>query len=279
MTEITFVKTRYHYMPYDDFFRLVELSGFPIIFVDELNVSQHGVFILSPMNGEVRPHLDNHMHEPRNAHIILWNLERPDGSAGSVGQYAESNRQLIYQRYVDEVWCSDRRMAEETTLRYVTLGSDERLGHPGDGIKRYHFCHLSYEVPRRQTIYKFFDRPYIGPNCWPPERDQVLWASKFALNVHQDQHPFQEPLRFALFAAYGLPIISETIYDSYPWSDEFMIFAGYDQLVPTLRNALADDYRKYREMGLRARERMCHEFQFRKMVEQAVSESYGKNWR
>ncbi len=279
MTDITFVKTRHHYQPYDDFFRLVEVSGFPTIFVDELDVRQHGVFIVSPVNGEWRPHIENHKNEQRNAHLIVWNLERPSGSEGSVGHYGESNRQLIYQRHADEIWVSDRWLAHETTLRFVPLGSDERLGHPGDGSKRYHFCHLSYEVPRRQTIYKMFDKPFIGPNSWPPERDQVLWSSKFALNVHQDQHPFQEPLRFALFAAYGLPIISETIYDSYPWSEEFMIFAGYDSLVTTMRNALADDYRKYREMGLRARERMCHEFQFRKMVEQAVSESYGRNWR
>ena len=276
---IRFVKTRHHYMPYDDLFRLIEVSGFETIYVDELNPSEHGVFIVSPMNGEFRPHMDNHMYKRRNAHIILWNLERPDGSAGSVGSYGESNRELIYSRNVDEVWCSDRRMAEETTLRFVPLGSDEGLGTPGDGNKRYYFCHLSYEVPRRQTIYKQFDRPFIGPNSWPPERDQVLWSSKFALNVHQDHHPFQEPLRFALFAAYGLPIISETIYDSYPWSDEFMIFAGYDHLARTLREALGDDYRKYRDMGLRARERMCHEFNFRQQVELAVSQSYGRNWR
>ncbi len=278
-TSIVFVKTRHEYMPYADLFKLVELSGFPVIYVDQLDVSQHGVFIVSPMNGEFRPHLDNHRSKQRNAHIILWNLERPSGSAGSVGHYGESNRELIYNRYVDEVWCSDRRMAEETTLRFVPLGSDERLGHPGDGSKRYHFCHLSYEVPRRQTIYKHFEKAYIGPNSWPPERDQVLWSSKFALNVHQDQHPFQEPLRFALFAAYGLPIISETIYDSYPWSDEFMIFAGYDNLVSKMREVLADDYRKYKDMGLRARERMCGEFNFRKQVELAVEQSYGKNWR
>lgn len=279
MTDIFFVKTRHHYQPYDDFFRLVELSGFPTIFVDELDFRQHGVFIVSPVNGEWRPHVDNHKHEQRNAHLIVWNLERPDGSEGSIGRYGESNRQLIYNFQADEIWVSDRRLAEMTTLRFVPLGSHEGLGQLRDGQKQYHFCHMSYEVPRRQTIYKMFDRPFVGPNSWGDERNRVLQASKFALNVHQDHHPFQEPLRFALFAAYGLPIISETIYDSYPWSDEFMIFAGYDNLVQTLREALGDDYRSYKEMGLRARERMCHEYGFRKMVELAVSESYGKNWR
>lgn len=275
---IVFVRTRHVYDSYRDMVRLAELSTFPMIYVDQLDVSQHGVFILLTMNGEYRPHVDNQAHRPRNAHIILWNIERPSGSAGSVGQYGEANRELIYSRYVDEVWVSDRRLAEETTLRFVPLGSDEGLGQPGDGQKRYQFCHMSYEVPRRQTIYKFFDKQAIGPNSWPPERDKVLQQSRFALNVHQDQHPFQEPLRFALFAAYALPIVSETIFDAYPWSDEFMIFSGYDNLILKLREVLGDDYRKYREMGLRARERMCREFQFGKIVKQAVSESYGR-WR
>lgn len=288
MADVTFVKTRYVYDSYRDMVRLVELSGFPTIYVDELDVSKPGIYILITINGEFRPHLDNQSHKPRNAHIILWNLERPSGSSGSVGYHAEANRELIYKRYVDEVWVSDRRMAEETTMRYVTLGSHEGLGVVAPGViyahlqpgqpKHFQFCHMSYEVPRRQTIYKFFDQTQIGPNCWPPERDNVLAQSKFALNVHQDHHPFQEPLRFALFAAYGLPIISETIYDAYPWGEDTMIFAGYDRLVAKVKEVISDDYFRYRELGRRAKELMCHEFEFGKVVRQAVAESVDR-WR
>jgi len=154
---------------------------------------------------------------------------------------------------------------------------DVGLGSVGDD-KKYAFCHMSYEVPRRGNIYKHFREDQIGPNSWPPMRDEVLGLSKFALNVHQDIHPFQEPLRLALFAAYGLPIISETIFDMYPWSEETMIMTGYDNLVGKLREALTSDYEAYREMGLRARERMTGEFQFGKMVRQAIEESVNR-WR
>ena len=277
MTDITFVRTRHFYQSYTDFFRLVELAGFPTIFTDELDVSQDGVFITCPMNGEWRPHVDNQSHKPRNAHLILWNLERPSGSAGSVGNYARSNRELIYQRHVDEVWCSDRRMADETQLRFVILGSHPELGQPNEE-KKLAFCHMSYEVPRRTNIYKYFTPESIGPNCWPPERDEILRQSKFALNIHQDIHPFQEPLRLALFAAYGLPIISETILDMYPWSDETMVTARYDDLVGRLRTGLTEDYESYREMGLRARQRMTEEFEFGKMVREAVRQSLDR-WR
>ena len=274
---IIFVRTRHTYESYRDFWKLVELSGFPTIYTDELDVSKPGVYITSPMNGEWRPHIDNQSGKPRNAHLILWNLERPSGSSGTVGQYAESNRELIYRRHVDEVWVSDRRLADETMMRFVVLGSDEGLGETS-AIKKYSFCHMSYEVPRRTHVFKHFSPDVIGPNCWPPDRDKILKESKFALNIHQDVHPFQEPLRFALFAAYGLPIVSEDIYDSFPWSDEFMVFSKLDNIVAKLKEMLSGDYDRWREMGLRARERMTKQFRFKDMVEQAVKESVDK-WR
>lgn len=277
MDDITFVKTRHVYDSYRDFFELVRLAGFPTIYVDELDVSRHGIYIVAPMNGEWRPHIDNQADRPRNAHLILWNIERPSGSAGSVGNYAESNRDLIYKRHVDEVWVSDRRLAEETTMRFVVLGSHPALGEPGKE-KKYAFCHMSYEVPRRTSIYKHFTSDTIGQNCWPPERNEVLKKSKFALNVHQDIHPFQEPLRFALFAAYGLPILSETILDSFPWSDEFMLFSGYDGLVSRMKQLIADDYEQFKQVGLKARKRMCYDFEFGKVVREAVKDSVYK-WR
>lgn len=277
MTEITFLKTRHVYDSYMDFWSLVSLSNFPTMYVDEWRPMMDGVFITCPMNGDFREHTKNYIDKPRGSHIILWCLERPSGSAGSVGNYAAANRELIYQRFVDEVWVSDRRLADETNLRFVPLGSHEGLGSPGDA-KRYDFCHMSYITPRRTGIYKHFPEGSIGPNCWPPQRDEVLRSSRFALNVHQDQHPFQEPLRLALFAAYGLPVLSETIFDSFPWGEETMVTAGWDELVRVMRHMLTTDYGPWQEMGLRARERMCGEFEFGKLVRLAVQESV-ERWR
>lgn len=285
MTEVTFVRTRHEYQSYTDFWTLVSLAKFPTIYVDELDVSQEGVYIVCPMNGEWRPHIDNQYNKLRNAHLILWCLERPSGSAGSVGEYARQAQRLMAgqwedgrsarTRFVDEVWTSDRQLALETKTRFVVLGSNEGLGSPGTD-KKYNFCHISYMVGRRTSIYKHFSD--IGPNCWGNERDEVLKASKFALNIHQDEHPFQEPLRLALFAAYGLPILTETILDSYPWSDEFLAYADYHDIVGKLNQMLIADYEHYRQMGMRARERFCHDFEFGKMVRQAVKEST-EAWR
>lgn len=280
MAEITFVKTRHVYDSYTDFWRLVELSGFPTIYSDEFDFREYGVFIMTPMNGDIEEHLQNHIDDfPREAHTILWNLERPDGSAGSVGNYTRRCRELVYKQYFDEIWVSDRRLADQTkhAARFVTLGSDEGLGSGSDS-KIFDIVHMSVEVNRRQTIYAQFRKDTIGPNCWPPERDEVLKRSRFALNVHQDNHTFQEPLRFALFAAYELPIISETIYDAYPWSGDTVIFATYDDLPKRTNEVLKSSYGQWREMAKRARKLMCEELQFGKMVRRAVSESVEK-WR
>lgn len=298
MTEIIFCQTDHNYESYRDFWTLVSLSGFPIIKVSELDISKPGVYITTPMNRDWRNHINSEhkQYKAVNAHLILWNLERPSGSAHSVPQYSQQCHYLqaglwengkpvndegdkAWGRFIDDIWVSDRRLAQEIHQNFVILGSDEGLGKPG-ADKKYSFCHMSYEVNRRKGIYDQFNNGNISvaPNAWPPERDEILRHTKFAVNVHQDNHPFQEPLRFALFAAYGLPIITETIHDSYPWSDEFMIYSDYDGLPGKIREVLNDDYERWRAMGLKARIRMTQEFQFGKMVRQAVEES-GLTWR
>lgn len=273
---ITFVKTRHTYQSYTDFWRLVELSNFPTIYVDELNVKNDGIFIVSPMNGEWRPHLDNQKGR-RNAHLIFWNLERPS-SAGSVRQYGKDNWELIHNRYVDEVWVSDAKLADETGCRFIKMGSHPDLGSVSEMDKRdLDFIHLSYVVPRRQAIYSHFSN--LAPNAWPPERNEYLTRSRFAVNVHQDQFPFQEPLRFSLFAAYGIPIISEAIVNPFPWRKDTIELFNYADLVPALSQILQDPYQDYYEMGLRGRELLCQKYTFSEMVEEGIHESTRGGWR
>lgn len=270
MTEIIFAKTRYKYDSYIDFWRLVELSGFPICFVDEVDVSRDVIYINSPLNGEWRPHIDNQSDKKRAARLIHWNLERPSGSGG-IGNYARSCQQTIRSRYFDEVWLSDKRLAQETGMSFIVLGSDYGLGEPGDPANMiYDFVHMSYIAVRREIVYMQFPPERIAPNCWPPQRDVVMKQSKFALNIHQDGYPFQEPLRFALFAAYGIPILSETISDAYPWNDNYMNFNPYHGIVGRLRQMLGNDYGYWRTLGLAARDYMCMDHRFGKMVREKL---------
>jgi hypothetical protein len=300
LKEIVFVRSTHKYDSYTDFWQLVELSGFPTIYENELDITQPGNYIVSPMNGNYLEHMIGdieHWREtgealggqierrkisgmPRRAHIIIWNLERPSGS-GNIDQYGAEGFKWIYTRVADEVWVSDPALADETMLRYVVLGSDYGLGEPSDE-KIYDLTHMSLPNPRRQQIYKHFNGNQIGPNCWPwddPSRDDVLKASRFALNVHQDNCPFCEPLRFALFAANGLPIISETLRSGYPYGGDIQQFP-FHNLADGLKACLNDDYGRWREMGLKLRKKLCEDFQFKKMVVQAIEESTGiRGWR
>lgn len=285
MADITFARTRHHYDQYDDFYRLAELSGFPIIYLDEIDFSEPGVYITSPKNGEWA-HFENEVaaHKPRNAHIVWWCLERPanaGGGGGALYTYARDNRQAMYDRLCDEVWVSDPALADETGLRYVVLGSHPDVGETSDA-KRYDWTHQSYDGPgRRQRVYYHKDlKPYvIGPNAWNPERHEILKASRFGVAVHQDSHPFQEPLRNALFASYGLPILMETCKQSWPWSGETSVMASLDEIPAKLIEMLKSDYAQWRQMGQWGRELMCYELEFGKMVRRAVKESTGEDWR
>jgi hypothetical protein len=297
--EIIFAKPVHHYDSYTDFWRLVELSGFPIISVSDIDITENQIIITAPMNGDYQEHFVGnlaHWQEtgeitggqlkrqkdsglPRLSHLIVWNLERPSGS-GSVPEYALRSKSWIDNRFADEVWVSDAALADETMLRYVVLGSDYGLGEVSTE-KHYDFTHQSVVIPRRANIYKHFGESQIGPNCWPwdnPSRDDVLKASRFALNVHQDNYPFCEPLRLALFAANGLPVISEALTNGYPYGDAIHQLP-YHSLADGLKGALNDDYDRWAEMGLRLRRLLCKDLQFGRMVRQAVSETAGAGWR
>ena len=78
----------------------------------------------------------------------------------------------------------------------------------------------------------------------------------------------------ALFAAYGLPIISETLASAFPYDDDIRTFAYHD-IVSDLKIALNDNYDQWRERGLRLRDKLCRDLQFGNVVRQAIKESTG----
>ena len=290
--EIVHVQTRYVYDSYIDLRKLFALAGFRTVYVDEIDISQPVTYIISPANGELRPHIDNEdaTGKQRQCDLILWNIERAGGGdTKSVGNYTRANWDLIYKRHVDRVWVSDRRLAQETGLHYAVLGSHPDFGSPGDvKNKIWDITHMSYVNGRRSHVLDRLSKTgsydelnhedRISHNCWPPERDKVLQASRWAISIHQDTGPFIEPLRFALFAAYGLPILSETSYDAYPYGTGTMQFASHQELVQRMHQLLDGPYDQFQEMGKRCRTLMTEEFEFGKMVRQAARETVG-DWR
>jgi len=229
---IIFAKTRYNYDSYSDFWKLVELSGFDTCFVDEIDIAaQNTTYIITPINGEFRPHIKHHRDElkkPWNAKLIWWNLER----------HTTMDNVILDDivDYVNDIWVSDRYYATlNKKFKFVVLGSHPDLRMNKDNISKiYDYCHISYVYGRRDYIHYELKRHglNIGPNGWGEERDKILRASKLLINIHQDIHPISEPLRFAICAAYSLPIISETIKDPYPLiQNKDIIITDYDGVI------------------------------------------------
>lgn len=268
MTDIVFVRTRYQYDSYTDYWSLVDLAGFPTCFTDEVDLARNVAYVISPINGEWRPHIDHcrKTGQAQDCLLVQWNLERPEGS-GSLEHYYESNRQAIEEGYWDEVWVSDRTLAERTGFRHAVLGSDDRLGTPGHH-DTWDAIHLSCPSHRRERVWSEMSRAglAVAVNGWGHERHLRLQGSRFMLNVHKEADGnYVEPLRFALAAAYALPVLTETLADPHPYRGVEQ--APYDRLVPRLREMLREDYAGWKERGRILWETLTGEHSFRQEVE------------
>jgi hypothetical protein len=99
--DIIFARTRWNYESYVDYWDLVELSNFPIVWLDEMDLSKIGTtYIVSPMNGEFLPYMEQ--NKGRVSEVMLWNLERPSGSGG-LHKYTDDNKEYMEAGHLDGV--------------------------------------------------------------------------------------------------------------------------------------------------------------------------------
>lgn len=274
MAEIVFVKTRWPYQSYTDFWAMVDLAGYPTCYVDEVDVEAERVYIVNPLNGEWEPMLRHRLMtegRAKRATLVSWTIEPPVKS-----DYLPNLRRTVDEGLVDWIWMGYRNLAQAADrprIRFVPVGSMEGLGSER-GESQHDVIHLSYPTHRRRVLYDDLMRKGvpIAPNGWGRDRDAALRTSRFLLNVHKDDG-FQayEPLRFAVAAAYGLPIISESCADPWPYRAMMDYYeTSYDAAAETTLAALSQDYGPWAAMGQRTRHRMTTEFAFDKCVEEAV---------
>lgn len=281
MSDITFVRTRYNYDSYTDFWRLVELSGFPFCYTDEVNLYSDKLYILSPMNGEWRPYVDANTGADRKftSTVLLWNLERPCEADKTYSKYTNDNLSLVEYGYFDDILVSDTLLSAHCNFAYIPLGSHQDLGvisKPED--RRYDLIHLSCYSNYRGIMFIDPSHPKsrlyglsVAPNGWGEARHNNLMSSKFMLNVHQEGYHIVEPLRFALAAAYGLPVISEPINDTniYGAVYTFDNIHNADDFVRVSRGIL-NSYDTAFLNGLENNIRMTTEYSFRRCVESHI---------
>lgn len=277
MSEIVFAKTRHDYGSYQDFWKLVELSGFKTCYVDEIDLASALIYITTPCNGELAPAIDAAKARlngaSKSARIALWQLERPDENLPPGPTVLETrNEQLL--KMVDEIWVSDRHFASlDPKYSYVTLASHPSLRLGGPEPIRYDLCHMSARFPRRQPILdKIFSdwKGRIGPIGWGAERAKTINSSRAMINVHKTPAPIGEPLRFALAAAFRIPLITETLSDPWPMVDGVhFISSGANTLRQKVRESLAR--KDLREFGERLYALLCVEKTFGSCVLEAAA--------
>ncbi len=261
---IVFAKTRHHYDSYIDFWNLVTLSGFSWCYVDEIDLSKEVFYVVTPINGEVFPHLRSQSDKERKARLAWWCLERFDAMERPIAEVVEEASEFF-----DVVWTSDRWLSTlHPKLQFVVFGSHPDFGTLPTPPPNYHFTHQSYAWGRRADLYARLKKMGLkeGPSAWGVERDAVLRKSRFLLNLQQYQDPVTAPIRFAMGAAYHLPIISETIRDPYPL--EGLLSTTHYADIPRLMKLVLEVPQG--EFAEQIHQRLCHEWTFKKGVEAAV---------
>lgn len=270
--EPIFARTRHYYGSYFDFWNLVEISGFKVCYIDQIDLESDEIFIVGTLNGELKQHMDHRrsiLKGPQKARVILWNLERPgpDAMVAFINEYLP---------YFNKVWFSDKFLAEYDSKNFVytELGSHPNLPHPGGPQPPvYDFAHLSYIVPRRQVVFDGLVRMgyRMSQTPIPAERGAELWKCRSMVNVHQNEFKICEPIRFAISAAYKLPIITEEIYNPYPLEHgKTCLISSYEKILENADKWLSSDITS---IGHDLHKRLAIDFSFRQGVMEALAKS------
>jgi len=271
--EVVFFKTHFNheggYKSYDDYWRLVDLAGYRTCLIDEIDPQSDNVYIGTPFDNVNHP-LDSQLWTQgwlgARARVILYDLEWHMG-----------DNALPLIPGLSEIWAADKWYALQIGARYVPLGSDARL--PLTPINRngqfeYDAVTLSYNVWRRQRAHEdvLAHGLTIAPNAWGVERDQILERSRMMLHVHQHEHaPTVAPQRWAIAAAYRLPMLTETLADegifgkSYKMMSDFAHLGEFAAMCAHASNAQALSDYGHTLHGL-----LCRDFTFKRCVEAAV---------
>lgn len=245
MADVSFVKTHYEYDSYKDFFRLAQLSGYPVITLDAIDPDSDNTYIITPLSGEWEKRWDG----PIKANVILWDLEWRLKES----DYAWPESALVTPPFVSRVWASDTWYAARIGAEYVPLGSHPGLVGTAQTDARYDVAPLAYRTGRRNTIFgAMADQGLtLVPNSWGEARDAALKASTVVVHVHQHENVSTvAPLRYAIAAAWHKPLISEEVHNRGVFG-ACVLYATYDTLAdytalmvrhyPDLLQAKADE--------------------------------------
>lgn len=266
MGKVIFCATDFYlkggYGSYQDWFRLVELSGYPVIPLTQLDPQSDNTYIVTPLNNEWL----QGWRQPR-ARIIHYELEwRWDWRA-----------EVDEPPGIAEVWAGDKHFAGSIGARYVPIGS-----HPGLNefytprekmIPRWDVSFMGYRAPnRRASLLHQIESTglSIAPDAWGKTRSGNLLESACMLAIHQHDNMVSiPPLRLCIAAAHKLAVISERVADAGIFTGMIDHFP-YADLANMAKLIVRDPYNRLVEQGLALYDKLCVEQTFRKSIEAAL---------
>jgi hypothetical protein len=171
-----------------------------------------------------------------------------------------------------EVWTPDQWFAQHFGYRYVPMGShaELKLHDTSPNGKVYDVATLWYEVGRRGRVRYELAQLGLKPSpieAWGWERHNLLMDSRCMVMVHQHEHlPVVAPSRWALAAAYSLPVITETLADPGIFSYSYRLMSSFEYLPFFTRDRLRDNA-KMEDYGRALHNLLCRDYTFRKGIE------------
>lgn len=254
---VIFAHPRWNYGSYTDYKRLIDLSGYPSCYMDEMDLQSDNTYIFST------PATDWHHGWPEaKCRIIYYCIE----------WYLDVDYSVIPGV---EVWSADKWYADLKNLRYVPMGSHPALNpNPRETVdKIYDVCTLWAGSYTRYHAEDLLQREGLqrAPNGWDEARHTILSKSRSMVVVHQNpQAPTVAPQRWAMAAAYKLPVISETLGNAGIFED-VTVQANLEDIGVIAANRLKPaNVGKLIEMGKALHNLLCYEYTFQKGIEAAL---------
>jgi hypothetical protein len=264
MPSVIFARPRHEYGSYKDYFKLVELSGYPIIYKDEIDSDSDNTYILSTPDTYWHDGTERHGWPGAKARIIYYSLEwYTDVDYASIPGLAET-------------WSPDKWFAERHGMRYVPMGGHEGLKlHPTpQNGKVYDAATLFAPCYRRYYAMGQFKNEgvTVAPNGWDEERHRILMQSYCMVQVHQhDNLPVVAPQRWVLAAAYELPMITETLGDCGIFGQSYRLMSDLDHMGEFVRMWTRDgNEQRLADFGFALHGLLCRDYTFRKAIESHV---------
>lgn len=272
MSEIIFARPRHPYGSYTDLWRLIQLSGFRLVYFDEMDMDSDNIYIASSPQSDWWTMFE----APHRCRIVWWDIEfYPDLTFDHIEGV--------------DIWTADPAYAKAKGIRFILMGSNpclagyhtdetgwvhptfERIQH-----KAYDAILLAHMTWRRQVVQgqmvELGLRVAPNENLWGSVRHTVLSQTRAMVHVHQrDDYRAFAPQRFALAAAYKLPLLTETLPCLAPFDHHTALPHDFQGLAQHAHHWLGrNDARILENYGVALHQFLCEEHSFRKTIEAAL---------